>query len=95
MDGMGPREHACSGSGVVGSTGVNHPVEGGWGHRHGAEGSGEGGRVPSSSQRGPRHRGCGPRWRELGRWRSRWWHAVGRRDQESRRRRAGGTRSLV
>jgi hypothetical protein len=49
---IGPREHACCGSGVVGSTLVDHPVGGGWGHRHGTEGDGEGGRVPSSIQQG-------------------------------------------
>jgi hypothetical protein len=38
--------------GVVGSTGVNHLVRGEWGHRHGAKGGSEGGRVPSSSQQG-------------------------------------------
>jgi hypothetical protein len=54
MEGMRARERACSGGGVVGSTLVDDPVKGGWGHRHSAEGSGEGGVVPSSSQRGPR-----------------------------------------
>jgi hypothetical protein len=29
VGGMGSREHACSGNGVVGSTGVDHPVGGG------------------------------------------------------------------
>jgi hypothetical protein len=77
MDGMGPREHACSGSGVVRGTRVDHLVEGGWGHRHGVEGGGKGGMVSSSSQRGPRCRGGGPRRRELGRGRSRRWDVVG------------------
>jgi hypothetical protein len=39
IDGAGARKRACSGSGVVGSTGVDHPVGGARGHRHGAEGA--------------------------------------------------------
>jgi hypothetical protein len=30
MEGMEARERACSGGGVVGSTGVDYPVRGGW-----------------------------------------------------------------
>jgi hypothetical protein len=71
INGMGPRERACSRGRVVGSTGVDHPVEVGWGHRHGAEGDDKRDEVPSSSQQGPRCRGGGPREWELGWSRSR------------------------
>jgi hypothetical protein len=63
---MGARERACSGSGVVGGTRVDHPVGGRRGHRHGAESGGEGGVVPASRQRGPSRRG-GPQGQEVGR----------------------------
>jgi hypothetical protein len=63
--GIGVRERACGGSGVVGGTKVDHPV-GGRGHRHGAESGGEGGVVPASSQRGPRRQGGVPLGQELG-----------------------------
>jgi hypothetical protein len=100
--GMGARERACSGSGVVGGTRVDHPVGGRRGPRHGAESGGEGGVVPASRQRGPSRRG-GPRGQELARSRMRCWHAVGRRgrhavgwrSQEGRRRGTGGTRGLA
>ena len=36
------KEHACGGSGVIGCTGVDDPVRGWWGQRHGAVGGGEG-----------------------------------------------------
>jgi hypothetical protein len=96
-------DHACSGSGMVGGTGVDHPVGGGRGHRHGAESSSEGGVVPTSSRRGPSRRGGGPRGQERGRslghdghtvrrWRG---HAVVRCSQEGRRRGTGGTRCLA
>jgi hypothetical protein len=96
-------EHACSGSGMVGGTGVDHPVGGGRGHRHSAESSSEGGVVPTSSRRGPSRRGGGPRGQERGwslghdghtvrRWRG---HAVVRCSQESRRQGTGGTRCLA
>jgi hypothetical protein len=101
MGGMGARERACSGSGVVGGTRVDHPV-GRRGHRHGAESDGEGGVVPASRQRGPSHRG-GPRGQELWRRRMRCRHAVGRRgrhavgwhSQEGWRRGTGGTWGLA
>jgi hypothetical protein len=48
--GMGAREGACSGSGVVGGTRVDHLVGGRRGHRHGAEGCSEGGVIPASNQ---------------------------------------------
>jgi hypothetical protein len=48
---MGARERACGGGGVVGGTGVDDQVRGGWGHRHGVIGGDESGRVPASSQR--------------------------------------------
>jgi hypothetical protein len=51
---------------VVGCTGVDDPVRRWWSKRHGAVGSGEGGRVPAASERGPRCRGGGPCRRELG-----------------------------
>jgi hypothetical protein len=54
MEGIGAREHVCSGGGVVGSTRVDDLVRGGWGHRHGAKCGGDRGVVPSSSQWGPR-----------------------------------------
>jgi hypothetical protein len=76
---MGARERAYSGSGVVGSIGVNYLVRGGWGHRHGAKSDDEGGGVPSSSQQGPHNRGGGPQGQELGWSRSRRWHALGGR----------------
>jgi hypothetical protein len=91
--GMGARERACSGSGVVGGTRVDHPVGGRRGHRHGAESGSEGGVVPTSRQRGPSYRG-GPRGQQLGRSRMRRGHAVGRRSQESWRRGTGGTWGL-
>jgi hypothetical protein len=103
VGGMGARERACRGSGVVRGTGVDHPVEGGWGHRHGAEGSSEGGVVPTASRRGPRRRGVCP-WgqehrRSLGHdghtVRRRRGHVVVRCSQEGRRRGAGGTVCLA
>jgi hypothetical protein len=51
---------------VVGRTGVNDPVRGGWCHRHGAEGDDEGGSVPPSSQRVPGCRGGGSNFQEAG-----------------------------
>jgi hypothetical protein len=48
MGGMGARERACSGSGVVGGTRVDHPVGERRRDRHGAESDGEGGVVPAS-----------------------------------------------
>jgi hypothetical protein len=100
---MRAREHACRGSGVVRGTGVDHPVGGGWGHRHGAEGSSKGGVVPTASRRGPRRRGVGPRGQERGRSlghdghtvRRHRGHAVVRCSQEARRRGTGGTRCLA
>jgi hypothetical protein len=100
---MRAREPACRGSGVVRGTGVDHPVGRGWGHRHGAEGSSEGGVVPTASRRGPRRRGVGPGGQERGRSlghdghtvRRRQGHAVVRCSQEGRRRGAGGTRCLA
>jgi hypothetical protein len=92
--GMGAGECACSGSGVVGGTRVDHPVGGRRGHRHGAESGGEGGVVPASKQRGPSRHG-GPRGQcrhAVGR---RGRHAVGWRSQESRRRGTGGTWGLA
>jgi hypothetical protein len=88
-------EHACSGSGMVGGTGVDHPV--------GAESSSEGGVVPTSSRRGPSRRGGGPRGQERGRSlghdghivRRRRGHAVVRCSQEGRRRGTRGTRCLA
>jgi hypothetical protein len=91
---MGAGERACSGSGVVRGTRVDHPVGGRRGHRHGAESGGEGGVVPASRQRGPRHRG-GPRGQELGWSRMRCRHAVGWHSQEGRRRGTGGTWGLA
>jgi hypothetical protein len=88
-------DHACSGSGMVGGTGVDHPVGGGRGHRHGAESSSEGGVVPTSSRRGPSRRGGGPRGHDghtVRRWRG---HAVVKCSQEGRRRGTGGTRCLA
>jgi hypothetical protein len=38
---------------VVGCTGVDNPVRGGWSQRHGAVGGGKGGCVPTSSQGRP------------------------------------------
>jgi hypothetical protein len=52
---------------VVGGTGVNDLVRGGWSQRYGAIGGGERGWVPASSERGPGSHGGGPRRREL-RW---------------------------
>ena len=100
--GMRARERACRGSGVVRGTRVDHPVRGGWGHRHGAEGSSEGGVVPTASRRGPSRRGGGPRGQERGgslghdghTVRRRRGHAVGavrRAGAEGR----GGTRCLA
>jgi hypothetical protein len=80
--GMGARERACSGSGVVGGTRVDHPVRGRRGHRHGAESGSEGGVVRASRQRGPSHHG-GPQGQELGRSRMRCRHAVGRRGRHA------------
>jgi hypothetical protein len=100
---MRARERACRGSGVVRGTGVDHPVGGGGGHRHGAEGSSEGGVVLSASRWGPRRRGVGPRGQERG-WslghdghtvRRRRGHAVVRCSQEGRHRGTGGTRCLA
>jgi hypothetical protein len=100
---MRARERACRGSGVVRGTGVDHPVGGGWGQRHGTEGSSEGGVVPTASRQGPRRQGVGPRGQERGRslghdghtvrWRR--GHAVVRCSQEDRRRGTGGTRCLA
>jgi hypothetical protein len=99
---MGAGERACSESGVVGGSRVDHQVGGRRGHRHGAESGGEGGVVPASRQRGPSHRG-GPRGQELGWSRMRGRHAVGRHgrhvvgwhSQEGRRRGTGGTWGLA
>jgi hypothetical protein len=99
---MGAGERACSGSGMVGGTGVDHPVGGRRGHRHGAESGGEGGVVLASRQRGPSRR-RGPRRQEVGRSRMRCRHAVGRRGrhavgwrgQEGRRWGTGGTWGLA
>jgi hypothetical protein len=38
------------GGGVVGCTGVDNPVEGGWSQRHGVVGAGKGGCVPTASR---------------------------------------------
>jgi hypothetical protein len=84
--GMEAGERACSGSGVVGGTRIDHPVGGRRGHRHGAESGGKGGVVPASRQQGPSHHG-GPR----GQCR----HAVGWRSQEGRRRGTRGTWGLA
>jgi hypothetical protein len=97
---MRARERACRGGGVVRGTGVDHPVGGGWGHRHGAEGSSEGGAVPTTSRRGPRRRGVGPRGQERGRSLGHDGNtirrcAVVRCSQEGGRRRTGGTRCLA
>jgi hypothetical protein len=97
------RERACRGSGVVRGTRVDHPVGGGRGHRHGAEGSSEGGVAPTASRRGPSRRGVGSRGQERGRRlrhdghtiRRRRGHAVVRCSQERRRRGTGGTRCLA
>jgi hypothetical protein len=80
--GMGARERACSGSGVVGGTRVDHPVGGRRGHRHGAESGGEESVVPTSRQRGPSRRG-GPRGQDVGRSQMRCRHAVGRRGRHA------------
>jgi hypothetical protein len=97
------REHACSGSGVVGGTGVDDPVRGRWSQRHGVVGGSEGVGVLASSQRGPWWRGRGPhrlerRWCWVSRWWAIRWRAVGNwHGQKSRRRswRARGTGSLT
>jgi hypothetical protein len=68
--GMGAGERACSGSGVVGGTRVDHLIGGRRGHRHGAKSGDEGGVVLASRQRGPSRHG-GPRGQELGRSRMR------------------------
>jgi hypothetical protein len=95
---------------VVGCTGVDDPVRGGWCQNHGAVGGGKGGYVPTSSQARRGSHGVGPRRHEL-RWsRGRrghaiWGHAEGRWrgssvggcSQESRRLRGrtGGTGGLA
>jgi hypothetical protein len=86
---------------VIGCTGVDDPVRGRWGQRHGAICVGEGGRVPASSERGPWCRGRRSRRWELRRSRGRWGHAVWRhavggwRSQECWRRRTGGAGGLT
>jgi hypothetical protein len=53
--GGGGRQKTCVRGGVVGSTGVSHPVRdrGGWGQRHCGEGVGERLRVPPIGPRPP------------------------------------------
>jgi hypothetical protein len=95
---------------VVGCTGVDDPVKGGWCQHHGAVGGGKGGYVPTSSQARRGSHGVGPRRHELrwsrgrrghavwghgeGRWRG---SSVGGCSQESRRLRGrtGGTGGLA
>jgi hypothetical protein len=102
MRGMGARERLCSGGCVVGGTGVDDLVRGGWGHCHGAIGGSESGGVLASSQQGPRSHSGGPRlwelrWSRGRRWHALWRrrrHAVGRRCQEGRRQWTRGTRGM-
>jgi hypothetical protein len=49
--GIGGRQNTCVQGGVVGGTGVSHPIRdrGGWGQRHRGEGVGERLRVPPIS----------------------------------------------
>jgi hypothetical protein len=57
---------------VVGCTGVDAPIRGGWSQRHGAIGGGKGGCVRASGKRGLGGHGGGPQRRELRRSLGRW-----------------------